>query len=361
MMNREERRNIAKLVIKTDNMYYMGLDVPYNQRIDVYMDDVPWANIERMSEEEISILSARLGMSDERPVYTASPNGFTFRVDENQNGNADLSGHVITTDDSEVIRTIKESGMIENPLLFKRWVCAQTFRMLNYEGESGKGWDAYMKDVLTYRYQFTMLYDEVRRLSKMEKDHGHDFEVEAKFWTFNDIYAIYMDNMDKVEKLMKDQILAANRRGRRNCIYGLNGKFFYWIERNYWDIVKFANEFRDKIEKFKEAKTYSDVLAVMETLKDMPVMPYGSRKCALWKSIYRGYGGFYTLYNLFGWHGITIGGKTMEESISYIEQLIDGEFFNEPWKFHYLLKEVIDKNNFSLSDSIRKINRLKIS
>ena len=352
MMNREERRNVAKLTIKTDNMYYMGLDVPYDKTIEVFMDDVPWANIEKMSDDEIAVLSTRLGMADEHPIYLAKPTGFTYHADENAKIIHEVAHEVAVAENHEdsntVLKTIEESGMIENPLLFKRWVCAQTFRMLNYKSRNGEGWDTYMRERLTYKYQFDMLRDEVYRLSKMEKSHGHDFEVESKFWTFSTIYSIYMENINKVKTHM--------RRERYNLYLNTAGGHYLHITKKE-DAERIISECNTLIRKFRSVRTYKGVLNVMDELKVMPLMPPKSTKLNNWKSIYRGYGGFYTLYNLFGWHGITLKDKTMEESILYIEDLLDGDYFSDPWKFHYLLKEVIEENNFNLSESIARINR----
>ena len=357
MMNREERRNVAKLTIKTDNMYYMGLDVPYDDKIEVLMNGVPFVNPERLSEGDVAMLQGLLANADVCPVFTATPTGFTYRASDNtrrvrddENGNwyVDMAPAVSHSSEESVLKTIEESGMIENPLLFKRWVCAQTFRMLNYKSRNGEGWDTYMRERLTYKYQFDMLRDEVYRLSRMEKSHGHDFEVESKFWTFSTIYSIYMENINKVKTHM--------RRERYNLYLNTVGGHYLHITKKE-DADRIIGECNTLIRKFRSVRTYKGVLNIMDELKVMPLMPSKSTKLNNWKSIYRGYGGFYTLYNLFGWHGVTLKDKTMEESILYIEDLLEGDYFSDPWKFHYLLKEVIEENDFNLSKSIAKVNR----
>ena len=252
---------------------------------------------------------------------------------------------------NNVIRTIKESGMIENPLLFKRWVCAQTFRMLNYKGlDRSKGWDAYMRNHLNYKYQFTMLMDEVKRLVKMEKDGGHDFEIESMFWTFNTIQQIYMENLHYVKRELKRQ--AREKRYSKPHVKRLNGYYLH-VERDMIDSA--IESFEVIVDKMDEVNSYSELLKIMKELNNMPILNRTDLKCPTWKSVYRGYGGFYTLYNLFGWHGITLENKTMEESITHIEDLLKGDYFAEPWRFHYMLKKVIKDNDFNLSKSISKV------
>lgn len=316
MMNREERKNIAKVTINADNMYVMGLEIPYDKNVEVLLNGLPEVLINNISSLNVDLSSMN---------------------------------NVNNENESNVIRTIRESGMIENPLLFKRWVCAQTFRMLNYKGWNGRGWDAYMRSCLNYKYQFTMLIDEVKRLVKMEKDGGHDFEIESMFWTFNTIQQIYMENLHYVKRELKRQ---ARIRRSRPCVKRLNGRYLY-VERNMIDSA--IESFECIIDRMDEVNSYKELLTIMEELNNMPILHRTDLKCPTWKSVYRGYGGFYTLYNLFGWHGITLENKTMEESIAHIETLVKGEYFTEPWRFHYMLKKVIKDNDFNLSKSISKV------
>ena len=318
MMNREERKNIAKVTINADNMYVMGLEIPYDKNIEILLDGVQ------------TILN---GIDSVQNLTLENENAASVLMNNN------------------VIRTILNSGMIENPLLFKRWVCAQTFRMLNYKGwDRSKGWDAYMRNHLNYKYQFTMLMDEVKRLVKMEKDGGHDFEIESMFWTFNTIQQIYMENLHYVKRELKRQ--AREKRYSKPHVKRLNGYYLH-VERNMIDSA--IESFEIIVDKMDEVNSYSELLTIMKELNNMPILNRTELKCPTWKSVYRGYGGFYTLYNLFGWHGITLENKTMEESITHIEDLLKGDYFAEPWRFHYMLKKVIKDNDFNLSKSISKV------
>lgn len=341
-MTREERRKIATITINTDGMYFMGLDVPYVDNIEVLLNGFPQYTV---------------GSSDKEPELTnvAVNNGISSGVLPTYGSSNDSSNEITS---SVVVNNIMNNGMIENPLLFKRWVCAQTFRMLNYKGGKSNGWDAYMKENLTYSYQFNMLYDEIKRLSKMEKEGGHDFEIESMFWTFNTVQQIYRENFYNVIKFFKEQL------SNRNYVVVIrlnHGRYRHLSIKNVETINSFINPFTKLVDKMSEVRTYRELLSIMKELNKMPVCPRDHSKCPTWKSVYRGYGGFYTLYNLFGWHGITLNGMDMKESIEYIEDLLSGEFFNDPWKFHYVLKDVIEENNFDLADSIKRTERMRIN
>ena len=322
MTRREERRNIAKLTINTDGMYFMGLDVPYDDNIEVLLNGVT---------QFVSRDLNRIPFDDDSPFDYSS---------------------------GSVIETITNSGMIENPLLFKRWVCAQTFRMLNYRNGDRKGWDAYMKDRLTYAYQFNMLIDEINRLEKMEREGGHDFEIESMFWTFNTVQQIYRENLVNVVKFLREQL---NNRNYVVSIFLNRGRTTIDSIRSRRDIDTFIYPFSRRVDEMSEVKTYRELLQIMRDLSNMPICPRDYAKCNTWKSIYRGYGGFYTLYNLIGWHGITFKDMTMEESIKHLETLLKGELFSDPWKFHYILKEIIKENDFNLSESINRGIRMRIN
>ena len=333
MTKREERRKVAKLTINTDNMYFMGLDIPYDKNIEVLLNGIHEFIAKDINGEQF--------IETEAFIDEAHPDRVSIAFPHNNN----------------IIQTITDSGMIENPLLFKRWVCAQTFRMLNYKGGKGDGWDAYMKEKLTYAYQFNMLVDEIKRLSKMERDGGHDFEIESKFWTFNTVQQIYRENLINVSKFFREQL---KNRDYVVVIYLNNGRKRNNNIKNYSNIVEFIYKYTKLVDKMSEVRSYMELLSIMKELANMPICPRDHAKCTTWKAVYRGYGGFYTLYNLFGWHGVTFKDMNMEESIEHIEDLLKGDLFYNPWKFHYILKDVITENDFKLSDSIARTKRMRI-
>ena len=69
--------------------------------------------------------------------------------------NLSLTGVVITP----VARMVVENKQVDNKKLFRRWVTAQTFRMIyepsyNYKThEYETGWDNYLRNCYDYKYQ----------------------------------------------------------------------------------------------------------------------------------------------------------------------------------------------------------------
>ena len=70
--------------------------------------------------------------------------------------------------DSEVAKRIWEDGYVYNTKIHRRWITAQTFRMLNWSSNCGAGWDACLKAAFPYDYQFKMMANELNVLAHLQ-------------------------------------------------------------------------------------------------------------------------------------------------------------------------------------------------
>ena len=83
-------------------------------------------------------------------------------------------------------------------------------------------------------------------------------------------------------------------------------------------------------------------------------------KCKQWKTAFKGKGAYLTLLNIVKFHGCeVINYETAEvldrdDSVAYIENLLDTYHPSEYWKFHELLKATIKFNKFDLAKSIQE-------
>ena len=85
---------------------------------------------------------------------------------------------VVSDDNDPILNQIIEDGYVRNTKLHRRWVMAQMFKMLNYVSYNGRerGYDACLRNNYGYMYQFSMMLEEIRVLSILQKENPEAFE-----------------------------------------------------------------------------------------------------------------------------------------------------------------------------------------
>ena len=254
---------------------------------------------------------------------------------------------------------IMDAGYVFNRKVDGRFVTAQTFHMLNDRSfnwekrEYETGWDAYLRNYYVYDYQFRMLYDELHRLARMEKEKDPAFETHKKFFTKDVVVALCDEHIFRAKKFI-NKLPVKHCKGKsykripgygdvfcdeiQTKIYGklLSHRSYVYFAKNYKELEKALNNFRCCLVK----------------------LPYNTPKCKAWKDAFKGKGGYITLMNIIKWHGCRIHLMDTRESVAYVEKCLE-EYKGELWRFHYLLKDVIAENHFDLATSIEKQKRNK--
>ena len=171
-------------------------------------------------------------------------------VPVNSNGNTVVlggytySGESLTTDDT-IIQNIMDSGYVFNSRTDGRFVCAQTFRMLNEKSYNIKtrqyeyGWDNYLRNSYGFMYQFDMMKDEVHKLARMERNNDTEFEKLSSFFTKEVIIATCEHYIRQLRKFV-------NKQKRRKC-HGVP-----YVKLNKYGNV-FVRDLNDKV--FSKLKT----------------------------------------------------------------------------------------------------------
>lgn len=259
-----------------------------------------------------------------------------------------------------VVKEIMDSGYVFNSRTDGRWVCAQTFRMLNensYNENSRKmesGWDAYLRNSFPYMYQFTMMADELHRLARMERDCDPEFEELKRFFTKTVVYETCKHYMRQLNKYIRKQPKRTCKGERYVKLNKYGDVFVKDLEFKVFRNLKFCLETIDNTANYRQLEEAFGLF-----LKYMPKLPYETPKCSVWKDAFKGKGGFLTLLNIVKFHNVVVRNYETQElldregSISYIKSLLD-LYKGEYWKFHELLKETIRINGFDLSKSIEQ-------
>lgn len=246
---------------------------------------------------------------------------------------------------SDKTNEIVGSEQVENKT-FRRWVLAQTMRMLYtpvWDAEKGqyvKGWESYLRLNYDYQYQFTMLQEELKVLSKMQLNHSSEFKTRSKFFTKDVVLALLNDCVYKIGQ----QIGAPAFTYRCNALpeaISIIEKIRYVSDTDYIRLSFLYSDFmRTSVYNWLEKNT---------------------KKCSAWKDVYKGAGAYYSLQNMILYHDCVIPGYydvSKNESYEALNSILDMEFkTNTVWRLHSLLLDTIKYNAFNLKESIRKHNK----
>lgn len=244
----------------------------------------------------------------------------------------------------ELAKANVEQGTVSHKT-FRRWVLAQTWKMLNEPVYDPKdktckpGWERYMRLNYDYKYQFTMLLDELKVLEKMKRRNStsEEYEIRKLFFT-------------------KDVVLST-------CKHALDAAIKSSVRYNAY----FKNAIDNKIEEANRAYTvighsfnddYISMAVMLEKFINTGILNYIScreRKCQQWKDAYKAAGAYYSLQNMILYHDCLFPLCCKKQGYNFLNELAN-EYSqnNELWRLHALMIEVINYNDFDLIKSINK-------
>lgn len=273
--------------------------------------------------------------------------------------------------DDSFAEQIMEQGYVKNYKLFRRWITAQTFEMLNYYNgyRNEKGWDAALKYKVPYDRTWTLLLNELKVLSILEKEDKERLEERENFFNLNVV--VNMLNHYKYQ-LRKYWCRQRDEKGRKdkygNAVvnlakYGLTDS--NELNKIINDVVWYTNNILFTTNSYEEI--YKLVSKFLDEVYNR--LPWDTPKCPEWKDAYKGAGAYYTLKNLFMFHDVNAVDidypydenhlplllRKGNPSVMYLNKLLN-KYEREGWRMHEYMKLVIDVNNFDLATSIERHN-----
>lgn len=299
-------------------------------------------------------LSEQLKVMEEMGVDT---NGFTIYF-----GGKFFAGN---KELAPVTETVFLNTPIEDKQLnhdsFRRWITAQTFRMLDYKdcrNEEEKGWDAYLRKYYSYNYQFKMMVEELKRMEKIKLTDKDEFETRLYFFNKNVVvktckhyvrmvekkYAKCTSSGDELDKIIKVKGIGKTTGRDLNNLDAKLTRIIYDIQELEDDDVSGIRVMLNKFIRNMKVKLADD-----------------TPKCNAWKEAFKGSGAYYTLKNLILFHDVKIYTDDYSvvlekrEALRYLDDKLkeyheEYEEGNSVWKLHYLMKKTIKDNNFSLEE-----------
>lgn len=258
-------------------------------------------------------------------------NGVPQYVSENKN----------TNENDPILNEIIEDGYVRNTRLYRRFITAQMFRMLNYKSYDGSetGYHAALKRY-AYSYTFDMMLEEVRVLSKLEVRDRESFEERRRFFTQEVVVDVCRDYLDKLDKFIESK-------PSKNC-KGIPYKRIKGDNIFVEDINKkiFA-PLRSEIFSINRANSYADIYEYLKRFMDKMVkLPYDTPKSKAWVDAYKGNGAYYVCKNLIMFHNCKVDGvanRTLSMDILSDKLL---EYKGEGWRMFAFMKKLIADNNF---------------
>lgn len=329
MLNKNERMEaLRKNGMDTSKYFTLVVNegIPAGSRINI--------SVENGSEVVKPSRNFEEDMVGGKPSIPEAMNGFVVKT----------KAEVDKLTEDEIAKRILQDGYVRNTKLHRRFVAAQYMRML----ESDRGWYGYLNTYYGYAYQFDMMFEEVRVLSKLEVRDRETFNERSQFFTNKVVCAVLKDYIKDV----------------KTYIDGLDIK--HCKGRPYVKITGYGNVFTDEIDSkiitpleamytvCERSKTYGKLYNNLMSFKDLMIkVPYGTKKSKVWVDAFQREGAFYTLKNLIMFHDVRLfsGGRfyDMYEGMSRLNSLAK---IYEGYQLNALLKETIKKNDFNFRQSI---------
>ena len=290
--------------------------------------------------------------------------GATIQVTINENGkpvvlqnNTEPDKKYEFDNTDAILAKIYDNGYVKNTTLHRRWVMAQYFKMMNYYGLEGESWYAALR-CKGYMYQFSMMLEEVRVLSKMEKTGDSSFRERYCFFTPAVIKNIYASYVSDVRKHI-DSLPIRHCKGIEYVRIPKQGDVF--VE----DITKkIINPMLKAISGFSDV-SYAGLYYQMVAFRrnHMIELPYDTKQIKLWVDRYQAEGAFYTLDNLIKWHGVKVNAfvehpsnglkmLSRDASLAYIRKFLASY---KGYQYHALLKATIEDNDFNFKETMKRI------
>ena len=255
--------------------------------------------------------------------------------------------------DDPIAEQIITDGYVRNTKLHRRFVMAQMFHALNYKSWDGRreGYTEYLK-MYGIGYEFDMMLEEIRILSKLEARDTDTFIERSHFFTKDVIKTTMEDYLVELKKYI-DAMPNKNCKGLP--YKRIKGKDIFVVDID----KKIFAPLRQRISRVDYASNYAELYKIVKYFMDeMISVPYKTPKSKAWIDAYKGEGAFYTLKNLVMFHGcgIKVDGHIVygAAAMSVLNKRLN-EYKGEGWRMFALMKKVIADNGFDFKARMAEI------
>ncbi len=200
----------------------------------------------------------------------------TARLRELMENNVNIKS--IFSEDDPILERLSEASFIRNPKLFRRWITAQTWRLITDKN----GWTYAVRHHYDLNYIYHQTLRELVLLIKLSRKKECSRDMRFHFFTLDDLKSIFYD------------LMSVNR-------------FYSETSKDH----AMAN--------IKTAHSY-DYLYSLVTTYSWRFRKDDTFKPSAWLNCFKGAGAYYTLQNLIRTHGLILPKcKTMNDSLEVVE------------------------------------------
>ena len=267
------------------------------------------------------------------------------------------------------------NGYVRNTRLHRRFVMAQMFQMLAYQGPAdmpryqkmlpqNSGYVGYVRHFLTAGYPLRQLREEIRIHSILEEEDEISYQERNGFFPQWAVIRILEDYISMLENSIKKKTVYTGRYGKK-YIYMGNGT--WQVE----DIPEKTGTLQAILNKVRKASSSREIYRAVKAFgyywnHDM-LYDEITEKPELWKDCYMASGSYYTLKNMIMYHNCKIplntsggyrelsGEAAMNWLIRYKDYCSDNAQEKESVGGQHLmdlLRRVIEANRFDYSKAI---------
>lgn len=251
-------------------------------------------------------------------------------------------------DDDPIYQSLFNGPTVPDHKLFRRWILAQTFRMLRNDYTKEMQWEG-------YEYQWRMLEEELRVQAILYKKDPENFEKRNRFFNmgvFASMYSQYLLDLNRYIGSLKTKKCKGVP---YKTIYGRN-VFVADIETKVLEPVRTAC---DKI----VANTPNGLYLAVKALNKVRVpMHNGTPQIKAWVNAYKAAGAYYSMENLIRFHGMRVHylGAVLDEkgSLAYLDKVSKTQ---EGYWLLGMLKNELKLNNISIDKKMKEWEKAKLS
>lgn len=267
------------------------------------------------------------------------PKGTTLTITIGEDGTPEITEIL-----QGMLKQIEDDGYVKSSSLFRRWVMAQTFRMMRARGGYTEALNR-----KPYKYQWEMLENELHAMSKIEKEDEKQFNVRKDFFTKEVIIEMLRDFQKEWESKAEQYKYYTNMKNIAVSLAQIAIRLLLKVGSyvDYYQIIK----------KFNKAVKEEGVQLSKKTAKSKA-----------WIDAYKGAGAYYSLDNMIKYSldkdNIMIPVRKVDETmiprrvnrmtaLMVLEQK-RMEYKGEWWKLFGFFKEVVKLNNFNFEYEMYK-------
>ena len=266
-----------------------------------------------------------------------------------------------------ILNQIIEDGYVRNSKLHRRFIMAQTFKLLNYKSYNGRetGWEAAVRNNYGYHYQFDMMLDEIWVISRLETKDAETFKERTSFFNYGVVATVCKDYM----KDLKAHIAKLPKHNCKGVPYKrLNGRYGNVFESDLQKKVYTPMEY--SIMDMASARNYYELFRELRKFMNLMIkLPYQTAKSKTWVDAFKGAGAYFTLKNLTMFHNCKIMDEKYNgwrqprtittyaagiEATNFVKSKLD-EYKGEGWRYLAMLRKCIADNDFSFEERMKEV------